>query len=521
MRIAILANQYGALSETFVRREVIALQARGHDVAVFTGHEDVGPKGPPPTVPVADWTPENIRAHRPDVLYAQMGLQAHYAAEAMARTYGTSFVLRVWQGLDAFTRPTPTFYRQATGRSQCRGVIIEDEWMRGYATTAMRCDPGKLHVVPNSIDLDVFRPPPRPSDARPLRVLALARFVPKKGLLHLVRAVTRTDNARLTLVGYGPEESRLREAARGSDRIAILPPVTEAELPALYRAHDALAAPGVQMATGDADGVTTTTLEAMACGLPVVVTDLLSARQYVEHGVNGLVVPPGDEEALASALSSLGDARLRWALGREARRFAEARLDIRGNIERIEAVLAGAARIDRRAHWRAGVDELIRRRPTYSPERLAYYSRIADECLAILRPVGEVLDVGAGDGSMQATLSWPVTNYVGIDPVPAASHVRPGYAEALDVGNGTIDTALLYSVLQHVQDPVQALAEAHRVLRPGGRLAMQVCVDDPNPIFMWHWRSADVIALVEGAGFEVEAQAVIEGRLLCVRARRR
>lgn len=174
---------------------------------------------------------------------------------------------------------------------------------------------------------------------------------------------------------------------------------------------------------------------------------------------------------------------------------------------------------DRHAHWQAGVDEMASRRASYTPERLAYYDRIGQACLAVLQPTGDVLDIGAGDGSMRERLAC--TGYVGIDPAPMGPAVLEGRAESLDAVDGlTFDTALLYSVLQHVEDPAQALAEAHRVLKPGGRLCLQVSVNDENPLFMWHWSPAEVLALIRGAGFAVEETAVLEGRLLCVRGRK-
>lgn len=186
-------------------------------------------------------------------------------------------------------------------------------------------------------------------------------------------------------------------------------------------------------------------------------------------------------------------------------------------------------RPDRHEHWQAGVDEMASRRASYTPERLAYYDRIGQACLAVLQPSGDVLDVGCGDGSMAGRLlgGSDVLSYSGIDvgplpsPTHAAEHYEPGgRAEDVPYEDGAFDTVLLYSVLQHVEDPAKALAEAHRVLKPGGRLCLQASVNDKNPLFMWHWAPAEVLALIRGAGFAVEETAVLEGRLLCVRGRR-
>lgn len=167
--------------------------------------------------------------------------------------------------------------------------------------------------------------------------------------------------------------------------------------------------------------------------------------------------------------------------------------------------------------WRASVKALRERRETYTPERLAYYERIGLECVKFLRPSGDLLDVGAGAGSMRDLLGDRITSYVGIDPAPGSECVIQGTAEALPWDDSTFSTVLFYSSLQHVLDPARALAEAHRVLRPDGRLAIQASVNDRNPLFMHHWAEGDVVAVVEGAGFAVEETRMIERRMVCLR----
>lgn len=169
--------------------------------------------------------------------------------------------------------------------------------------------------------------------------------------------------------------------------------------------------------------------------------------------------------------------------------------------------------------WRAGVKELWWRRGGYTAERLAYYDQMATDCLAILQPTGEVLDIGAGTGGMAARIAC--TRYVGVDPgAPDGHPVRRAVAEALPFEAASFDTVLLYSVLQHVLDPPRALAEAHRVLRPGGRLCVQASVRDANRLFLWQWAPDQLAALVCAAGFAIDAERLVTPRILCLRARK-
>jgi glycosyltransferase involved in cell wall biosynthesis len=90
-------------------------------------------------------------------------------------------------------------------------------------------------------------------------------------------------------------------------------------------------------------------LEALACGLPIVATDVPGVRACVEPGLNGLIVPPRDEAALADALASLlADPARRRALGARSRALAEARFAEDGMLDGTEAMLREALDADRR-----------------------------------------------------------------------------------------------------------------------------------------------------------------------------
>lgn len=176
-----------------------------------------------------------------------------------------------------------------------------------------------------------------------------------------------------------------------------------------------------------------------------------------------------------------------------------------------------------RDRWQRGVDAIRESRKTYTPERLAYYARIAAECLAFFNiQAGRILDVGAGDGSVRNHLP-DQARYVGCDVAPPPAHdvaFVTASGEALPFPAGMFDTVLGYSVLQHVVNPSELLAEAERVLRPGGHLALQVCVNDPNPIFLWQWSPHQALELVE-RWFAIERHMILERRLLLINARKR
>lgn len=203
----------------------------------------------------------------------------------------------------------------------------------------------KCRVVPFGIDPDEFTDPAleplaqqiRAQHERPI-VLFVGRLIYYKGVDVLVRAMARVD-ADLVVVGSGPLEGELRALARElgvEARLTVLPPLSRRELAAHYRAADLFCLPSV--ARSEAFGLVQ--LEAMAAGTPVVSTALPTGVPFVnQHGTSGLVVPPGDVDALADALRTLvEDEDLRARLGAQARERVRAEFTRDGMVERTLAV---------------------------------------------------------------------------------------------------------------------------------------------------------------------------------------
>jgi len=176
----------------------------------------------------------------------------------------------------------------------------------------------KQRVVPLGVDTGLFRPGPRArrrSDR--FRILFVGRINAWKGVHDLLAAVAALDDPRaeLTLVGAVAPDFR-GQLARHAGRFTHVPTVSPRKLAELYRQADAFALPSL------AEGSALVTYEAMASGLPCVVTR--SAGSLVEHRKDGLVVPVRRPDALAQALAALMEAP-DWAraLGAAARESAE------------------------------------------------------------------------------------------------------------------------------------------------------------------------------------------------------
>jgi glycogen(starch) synthase len=164
----------------------------------------------------------------------------------------------------------------------------------------------RVHLIPPGVNPSLFDGPfedPFVGVGKP-RVLFVGRLAPQKGVRTLVAAagLLEDESAQVILVGDGPERSALeREAERlgAGDRLHFVGFVAHDRLPPALAHADLLALPSLYEELG------TVLLEAMQAGLPVVASKTGGIPDVIEDGVNGMLVPPGDPEALARAIDRL------------------------------------------------------------------------------------------------------------------------------------------------------------------------------------------------------------------------
>lgn len=202
----------------------------------------------------------------------------------------------------------------------------------------------KIFLLPNAVDVERFRPatPSERADAAEalgsardkLVIGTVARLVHRKGidiLLHAFATVLRTHRAQLLVVGDGELGDDLRELTHelGLD-CAVSWVGLQADTSTWLRRMDVFALPS------RLEGSPNAILEAMATGLPIVATRIGGIVDLLEDGRTGLLVPPGDAEALAMALGRiLRDASFRACLGSRARTRAVRDFSLSGSIARL------------------------------------------------------------------------------------------------------------------------------------------------------------------------------------------
>ena len=202
--------------------------------------------------------------------------------------------------------------------SRLHGRIAVSAAARHFADRYL---PGDYKVIPNGVDLQRFAhavPLARWQDGRP-NILFVGRLEPRKGLIPLLKAFRIVRKAgcdcRLLVVGSGPLEREARRyvMTRRLAGVEFLGRVSDQEKVQLFKTADVYASP----ATGrESFGIVL--LEAMAAGTAIVCSDIHGYKGVVRRDEQALLVPPGDQRALAEAILRLvGDPDLRARLGGE------------------------------------------------------------------------------------------------------------------------------------------------------------------------------------------------------------
>jgi glycosyltransferase involved in cell wall biosynthesis len=218
------------------------------------------------------------------------------------------------------------------------GVIVDSEIQRRVALS-LGCRSSKIYCFPWGIDLHRFRPERTNRIREELGwlhdkiVVSTRNQLRIYGVEYLVRAMplilARTKDVKLLVIGDGPLLEYHKSLVKHlgiENQVKFLGHVANHLLPPILNAGD------VYVSTSFSDGTSISLMEAMACGLPVVVSRIPANEEWVVHGENGFLVKPGDSVTLAdSIIRVLQDKRLRLLMGKKNLKIAKGRADWRVN----------------------------------------------------------------------------------------------------------------------------------------------------------------------------------------------
>ncbi len=300
-----------------------------------------------------------LDALKPDVLHLHLPNPSCFAALASRRARALPWIVHWhadvspevpdWRLRTAYRLYRP--FEQAVLRRAHSIIVTSAPYLE--ASAALSAWREKVRVIPLGIAevAESSATPPEWPRGDALRLLAVGRLSHYKGFEVLIAALARLPDASLVLIGHGEEAGRLHAAASRhgvQDRISFIPQMEDDALQAAYAAADLFVLPSLDRS--EAFGLVL--LEAMRAGLPVVASAIggSGVGYVVEHERTGLLVSPGDADALAVALARLqADPDLRHSLGAAGRERWQREFTLQRSAEDLSALYREATGSDQPA----------------------------------------------------------------------------------------------------------------------------------------------------------------------------
>jgi len=345
MKIAMLTKHYTLRngSSRAIHEVATRLSARGHEVHIFCNRRPARYSDKPtlrqvPMLPLGSWgrvlsfdrgCRRRIGSERFDIVHGH----GNTAEQDVVTVHICRKANRLARGL-ALSRWDPHLFieRRQFENRRLKRIIVFSERLKQDLQRLYGIPSDRVVTIPNGVDADRFHPRWRQvrrervrkdlglSDQEIAVLFVASGNFENRGLTNLLSAVARLTESRVRLIVVGGDRTgpyRDRARALGIDGRLIFLPFTE-RLEELHAGADALVFPSYYDTFGSVP------MEAMASGLPVIVTASCGMSELVTDGINGLILKdPSDVESLAALLERLSDDDLRGRLGRKARETAE------------------------------------------------------------------------------------------------------------------------------------------------------------------------------------------------------
>lgn len=275
-----------------------------------------------------------LRRRRPCVLY----IRAHFAAFLVALVARLSHI-QVVQEVNGpyddlfiawpWTRRFGALFRwlQRAQLEWADAIIVVTPGLRDWVLREVGDHP--VYVIPNGANVELFRP--EASHECPIEgpyAVFCGALAPWQGVDTMIKAVEMVEwpaKLQLVVVGDGAERDKLQDAAERNPKLVLLGRIPYRSVPGIIANSVTSLSPKSSLGDRSSTGLFPLKLfEAMACGVPIVLTDFPGQADLVREHDCGLVIPPGDHEALASAVAYLyGNPDVRASMGQRARKAME------------------------------------------------------------------------------------------------------------------------------------------------------------------------------------------------------
>lgn len=189
-------------------------------------------------------------------------------------------------------------------------IIVTSQEDKSFIMKRYKISEEKISVIPNYVDTDMFKPL---EVRRERQLVFVGRLDEQKNLFSLIDAVKGLD-IKLVLIGKGPSEDALKKKVKdeGIENVTFAGVVPNERLPEELNKSEIFIQPSFY------EGNPKTLLEAMACGLPVIGTNVIGIKEVIKHGENGYLCGTSVEAIKEAIEEVMRDEELRHRIGRNA-----------------------------------------------------------------------------------------------------------------------------------------------------------------------------------------------------------
>jgi glycosyltransferase involved in cell wall biosynthesis len=292
-----------------------------------------------------------LAAEQYDVLHAHWVVPNGWLSSSLARRHGVPLVVTL-HGTDMAMAERYRILRGLARRTfeVADAVTATSDDLR-LRSLAMGADPKSATTIYMGVDTDHFSPRAPDPDLRrqlgaepgTLLVVSVGRLASVKGFEYLIEAASKLRGAAIAIVGDGELRSELARRSNDSTTPVLLAgSMRHDRIADVMSAADVVIVPSIVDRAGRVDATTSTLLEALACGRPVVASSVGGIPEIITDGYNGLLVPQKDPRALAAAIERLqNDEIFRRELALRGREYALKRLSWEATAEAFETTYEG------------------------------------------------------------------------------------------------------------------------------------------------------------------------------------
>lgn len=292
-----------------------------------------------------------LKQVRPDIIYASEDSQPiTWVASYFARIYKKSLVICSERYNLPTRRIDRSFYRigktlifpyawDSSRRIICRSKETLNFMRKEVDKKTQR----KLVYLPLGVNTEIFYPTKKEKKSYMLKIITVARLLKKKEIITLIKAIglikrDRKIHVKLQIVGRGPLYDTLKSEVHKQNLVSevrFISNIPYFQMRDLYCQHNLFVLPSSLESLGAA------VLEAMACGLPVIISNVGGMLDFVKDGKNGYIFHVGDYKDLANKIEQLTDINKRRRFGQESLKLVSEKFDWSILIQKYANVISG------------------------------------------------------------------------------------------------------------------------------------------------------------------------------------